>query len=598
MAGVNDMLDAARKDLGLGEPNYIQRNYRARNGAAYGGNFPWCDAAITEWARKSGNHKAVCPAGDRAYTVYHAQDFQKRGQWYAGTVENLKNAKPGDIIFFDWGNTNSIGAIDHVGIVEKNLGGGRVQTIEGNISDKCMRKVREATTVAGFGRPAYTGSPSTPSEPAKEDYWKVTVSGKSLTVPWGTTELKKGSSGERVKWLQECLMAAGHSLPKFGADSDFGDETHNALRAFQSKHGLESDGVYGNETSRKLYAVLSGGQQAPAPSPAPSLPVDSKVPWYYPDLSEYEPGANIKEVLKQSGGFLCIRAGFGVGSKDKKFDQWRDQAKDAHVLMIYHFPTKVQSFAGTVAENAEYFAKLVGKVRPNEVLVLDVEPRSGKWSKADCEKYMSIVREKTGAGPMMIYANESYVGENGLSSLFTSSTGWVAKWGKAGTDASPPKWDHISHQHAADGYGKPRVRWSGTDAKTDENRVTITKAEFAKRLGKPIQVAEQNQTEEDAVLYHGEVKTGSKALTVISIVPGSATSIGFYGDNGIEGKPPAKLRVAVHDKGGWYAEDVIVDSTKPKPWFRFRDKATTDAVSVLRIGEDEGDNAIVAYDAH
>ncbi|GAA2078892.1 hypothetical protein [Actinomadura alba] len=105
---VESMLIEVRKHVGLGEPNFIQAWYRERNGNDYAGNFPWCDAFVTYCAYRSGNHKAVCPAGDRAYTVWHAQDFQNLGRWHPGTAVNVDRARPGDVVFFDWGNTDVI----------------------------------------------------------------------------------------------------------------------------------------------------------------------------------------------------------------------------------------------------------------------------------------------------------------------------------------------------------------------------------------------------------------------------------------------------------------------------------------------------------
>lgn len=150
------MLASARSDLGLsGRPNRITKSYAARNGTEYL-RAEWCDMSITEWARKSGNAAAVLPNGDRAYTVWHAQDGQELGLWYAGTAANIrKHAKPGAIVFFDWGGTDRVGAIDHVGIVERNLGDGRVQTIEGNTGDACKRRVRGPSVIAGFWNPPY-----------------------------------------------------------------------------------------------------------------------------------------------------------------------------------------------------------------------------------------------------------------------------------------------------------------------------------------------------------------------------------------------------------------------------------------------------------
>lgn len=150
------MLAAARKSLGLvGRPNYITRDYARRHGSEFL-DAPWCDMSITYWARVSGNTKAVLPDGDRAYTVWHAEDGRDLGRWHAGTVDNLrKHAKPGAIIFFDWDGSNTIGRIDHVGIVERNLGDGRVVTIEGNTGDACKRRVRASNVIAGFWNPPY-----------------------------------------------------------------------------------------------------------------------------------------------------------------------------------------------------------------------------------------------------------------------------------------------------------------------------------------------------------------------------------------------------------------------------------------------------------
>ena len=155
MGSARGMLAEAARSVGLaGRPNYITRDYAARHGEDFLA-VAWCDMSITWWARRSGNAAAVLPAGDRAYTPWHAADFRKIGRWHEGTTANIDAAKPGDIVFFDWGGSNSIDAIDHVGVIEKVLGGGRVQTIEGNTSDSVRRRVRGAAEIAGFGRPAY-----------------------------------------------------------------------------------------------------------------------------------------------------------------------------------------------------------------------------------------------------------------------------------------------------------------------------------------------------------------------------------------------------------------------------------------------------------
>ncbi|QII49460.1 N-acetylmuramoyl-L-alanine amidase [Bacillus paralicheniformis] len=71
----------------------------------------------------------------------------------------------------------------------------------------------------------------------------------------GTTILKKGSTGSRVKSLQKRLIAAGFSLPKYGADGSYGDETVQAVKNLQKKAGIAVDGIYGPATEKALAAV-------------------------------------------------------------------------------------------------------------------------------------------------------------------------------------------------------------------------------------------------------------------------------------------------------------------------------------------------------
>lgn len=150
------MLAEARKDLGMvGRPNSITRAYAKRNGDEFL-RAPWCDQGVTVWALRSDTDEAVLPEGDRAFTVWHAEDGRDLGRWYAGTAENIrKHARPAAIVFFDWGGLNSIPHIDHVGLCEVNLGDGRLQTIEANTGDACKRRVRGPDVIAGFWNPPY-----------------------------------------------------------------------------------------------------------------------------------------------------------------------------------------------------------------------------------------------------------------------------------------------------------------------------------------------------------------------------------------------------------------------------------------------------------
>ena len=64
-------------------------------------------------------------------------------------------------------------------------------------------------------------------------------------------EIGKPSKGDHVRKIQEALIQLGIALPKFGADSDYGTETANAVKEFQQKAGMsknEWDGIVGRKT--------------------------------------------------------------------------------------------------------------------------------------------------------------------------------------------------------------------------------------------------------------------------------------------------------------------------------------------------------------
>lgn len=243
------MLAVARRYLGLeGRPNVLTRRFAARHGDVYL-NAPWCDIAITEWARESGNGSAVLPDGDRAYTVYHAEDGRELGAWYAGTAANIRaHARPGSPIFFDWGGSNTIGNIDHVGVIEVNLGDGRVQTIEGNTGDACKRRIRGPGVIAGFWNPRYSSEPDPARKPPKTASWTEQLV-KDLPT------LKLGADNFDVKTLRGALFARG-SVPEasYGGPSGLKTWLENTVydadliddvKAFQRQRHLDDDGICG-----------------------------------------------------------------------------------------------------------------------------------------------------------------------------------------------------------------------------------------------------------------------------------------------------------------------------------------------------------------
>ena len=67
-------------------------------------------------------------------------------------------------------------------------------------------------------------------------------------------ELEKGCAGAGVAALQTLLLLRGETLPLYGADGEFGEETDAAVRRFQADRGLETDGVAGENTWAALVS--------------------------------------------------------------------------------------------------------------------------------------------------------------------------------------------------------------------------------------------------------------------------------------------------------------------------------------------------------
>lgn len=81
---------------------------------------------------------------------------------------------------------------------------------------------------------------------------KPKVKGATVQLPLG-----EGDRGQFVKEVQNDLIRAGFSLPIYGADGIFGDETERAVMKFQKKYGLLVDGLVGPVTLNKLKDVLN-----------------------------------------------------------------------------------------------------------------------------------------------------------------------------------------------------------------------------------------------------------------------------------------------------------------------------------------------------
>ena len=78
-------------------------------------------------------------------------------------------------------------------------------------------------------------------------------------LPWPL--VKRGDNRFPVRPLQRLLNARG---PDIGVDGNFGPQTENAVKAFQSGHGLAADGIVGPQTWPRLVVQVRKGSTGDA----------------------------------------------------------------------------------------------------------------------------------------------------------------------------------------------------------------------------------------------------------------------------------------------------------------------------------------------
>lgn len=230
MAIPEDVLRVATRQLGTTENP--RNSNRSKYGAWYGmDGQPWCAMFVSYCFYQAGLPLPIKISKGFAYCPDGVNYFKKKGQW------STSQAKPGDIVFFDWQRD---GTSDHVGIVEKVLGNGQFQTIEGNTSNtnnsnggQVMRRTRSLSVIQGFGQPPYNG---------------ISTNKGDVDPPWDGIFLQLTSplmKSNEIKLWQKWMNKLGYSLE---VDGIYGENSAAACQQFQQANNLEIDGVVGPET--------------------------------------------------------------------------------------------------------------------------------------------------------------------------------------------------------------------------------------------------------------------------------------------------------------------------------------------------------------
>lgn len=186
--------------------------------------YLWCDTPTSEPIYKAAQDVAV----SGLYLV-----CKEHGN--LGTIPE----EPGVCVF--------MADMGHVGIY---IGNGYVVEATGHARGVVKTQL-DGRGWAFWGKPRwieYTG------ETVTEVTVETKATGQALTVS-GLPLIKYGDKGEAVRAAQLLLIGRGYSCGRCGADGEVGQDTCNAVIAFQRDKGLQRDGIIGEQT----WARLIGG---------------------------------------------------------------------------------------------------------------------------------------------------------------------------------------------------------------------------------------------------------------------------------------------------------------------------------------------------
>ena len=210
-------------------------------------------------------------------------------------------------------------------------------------------------------------------------------------------------------------------------------------------------------------------------------------------------------------------------------------------------------------------------LKAGDLIALDLEASDG-LSPARVSEYArnwcADVERATGHTPI-VYTFLNFAEQGNCAGLGHYPL-WIAEpSAPAGRPVVPHPWSTWKfHQ-----YGTERVG-SNTVNVNVFNGDTAALKEFANPAPSP---------KEEAEVQSGSLNSGANAVTAIAIPFGSAKEIGFACDNGVQGLPSARLRVAVW-AGHWKVHNpVVVDSSKGQTVIKFGDPSKTSVVSVERL---------------
>ncbi len=228
------------------------------------------------------------------------------------------------------------------------------------------------------------------------------------------------------------------------------------------------------------------------------------------------------------------------------------------------------------AAQASYFVETVRKVglETTDMLWLDNETAgSSTAAVAACARdFVARLVSLRPHNPRGVYSYWNFITSGNCAGLGSYPL-WLAIYQSA-TPEAPAPW-------------KAWTLWqSGESGSHDNDEFNGTAAELSKWIS-------SFQPNVEVEVQSGQLNTGANAVTVITVPHGGGSNIAFGCDNGLQGLPPAVLRVAIYDTHWHITNNVTVDSTKGQTVLSFPNPKSTGVISVKR--QDAG-QVVVGYE--
>jgi|SRR5882724_624872 len=179
-----------------------------------------------------------------------------------------------------------------------------------------------------------------------------------------------------------------------------------------------------------------------------------------PDISEFQPNADLPGIKKANGGGVILRVGYGQSKKDIAFDRHRAAAHASKFPFVglYHYVRWDQD----VFVQARAFDTWVGKLLPGEIPILDLEEGQGNQS-SRASIWLNNVDTDFALDHLplnqrsWLYSGEDFASTRGLLSFFQSARHtWVAAY-----RSTEPTIPHTLWQSTDGVQGAHRTDWPG-----------------------------------------------------------------------------------------------------------------------------------------